>query len=319
MPIQKRYNNKKKFVSKKRNTYLKNKNKNLNNYRKKKNNFANKRRPFTEIKSQSHKELWGRLGGTTSLPTSGDVIFNPQVLQNMSAPGSGPGSEVPLITYWFPIWSYLSMTRGLGDKAMLGKSITGKFLTAKIHFEFPVTPQQYNPRYYMIHGWVTTPLNHTDYTNVSVKDTTRSDILNHIQNMTKRDFDQVSKEEFLNFNDKQQRNYKILGYRKMVNKNRMVSAGIEPTVLYNGAANTHMLRGVPQDVEFVAKWPMNNRKLTYSLGKQITTSNNYEHRFPNRAWLPFLMFYCPDAGHITTGTTNCPTVAYDNKFWFSDS
>ena len=301
--------------------YQANKRKNLANYRRAKNRFQASRRPFVEVKSQSHSDLWARLGGTPDTPTSGDVITDPRKLVNMSVvpAGSPPGTpSSALITQFFHMWSFLSPLQGLGSQSMIGKTVTAKYLTCKVHFEFPIKAQLTNPRYYLIHGFVTIPMNGTLYTDPTRGDTTRSDIITHIQNHLKRDFDETRKEEFLRFNEKRQKDYKILGYKRIApNRNRQQLPG---QIVYNSDAGNNVVHGVNSDKDYILKFPMNNKKITYSAGKQLTTPppglNMY---YPNKSWLPFVLYYCPDAGHVVGGHDNSPSIAFNDKFWFTDS
>lgn len=308
-----RRNNQKKRTS----NYLKNKRKNLNNYRRKKQNFQSKRRPFVEVKSQSHSELWKKLGGSTTNPTAGDVITDPRILKNMTTPDM---TASPLITQFFQIWSFLNPLQGLGSSSMIGKAVTGKFLTTKVHFEFPTEPQPTNPRYYLVHGWVKVPLNRTLYTTPTRDDTTRESIILHIQNHLKRDFDESRKEEFLKFNEKIQKDYIILGYKRVApNRNQQQLPG---QVVFNTATAGNVYHGVNSDKDYVLKYPLNNRKITYSTGSQTAMPPPGISKpmfYPNKSWLPFFLYYCPDAGHVSNGHANSPSIAYDNKFWFTDS
>ena len=73
MPIKKNYKKKtyKKKVSTKK-TITK-------RYNRKKRTFANKRRPFVEVKSHTHYDVWQLLGGSPTLPVA-DSVLDPKAL-----------------------------------------------------------------------------------------------------------------------------------------------------------------------------------------------------------------------------------------------
>lgn len=318
MPMPRKYA-KRRVARKKRGgpnkTYLGAKRRAVRNYRAKKNNFQAKRRPFVEVKAQSTTDLWMRLGGTDTNPTVGDVIKDPKPLVNMTTTGTNQA----VITHFFHLWSFLNLTQGIGSQVMTGKSVTAKYLTAKVHFEFPSTPPDTNPRYYLVHGWVKIPTNNTAYTDPTRADFTRANLIDHIQDHLKRDFDEVTKSEFLNFNEKRQKNYIVLGYKRIApNQNRMY---LPTQIVYNTTSQNNVIHGIPSDKNYVLKWPMNNRKITYSNGKTTNlppgTTDNF--MYPNNSWLPFFLYYCPDAGHVLPGHQYSPSIAHDDKFWFTDS
>lgn len=318
-------NNKKKVYRKKKTSttpnqrYQNQKKKASSTYKKSKNNFSQLRRPFVEVKSQTHTEVWTRLGGTNEFPVA-DSVLDPKALRSMVAPlPGGPGPHPPepaLISQDLPLWSFLNINRGIDSKTMTGNSITGKYLTCKLHFEFPPLTQVNNPRYYIIHGWMINPLDLTEYTTPKKSEFTRVEYQQYIYDQIKLNFDEQIKAEFLQFNPKRTKNYITEGYQRIkADKN---SLQFNPQIVYNSTANNNVLHGKPSPVNLTLKFNVENKKYTYSEGNSLLQGGP-KFNFLNSSWLPFVLYYCPDAGQVPGGTDNSPAIAYDNKFYFTDS
>ena len=310
-----------------------------NNYRKRKaafkpaqkKRFARKRAPFTEIKSISHTELWQKMGGL-GLNTV-DMVKDPKILTHMATSTTSiTTNNIPFISKMFPLWSYYNPVNGTGDNEMIGRSLTAKYLTARLHFEFPVNAQLVNPRYYIIHGWVTKPCVLTQFTSPVKSAYTRSLLLEHIADMVVNDFNNDADDEFLDFKERQNKNYKILGYRRI--KPKSTENQIQPTVHTTDTSINPQTFGAPSDQNHTFKWPLNNRKLRFTTGTSVAPVTIPFLYTNDGDWLPFLMYYCPDTDKIPQTTSDigeppvpvthytdnqCPKIAYENKFWFSDS
>ena len=274
--------------------------------------MAAARRPFVEIKSRDHHQLWEQFGGSTTFPNV-DTITNPKILVNMTNTDSTPKRS-----HIFPIWSYMNPTQGFTENDMLGLSLVGKYLTAKVNFQWPSEPQTNNPKYYMVHGWITIPPNNSVYSTPSISSYTRSQLLQHITNHLSRDFDQDTKEEFLQFKEAQRKDFKILGYRRV--KPNQNTLQVQPTV--NPDTTNQIALGRLGQLNLTFKWPLNNRKILYDRGQDQTMSGSAPFLYDNKGWVPFLLYYCPSAGEGIgpgNGTTKSPSIAYNDKFWYSDS
>lgn len=277
--------------------------------------FANARRPFVEVKSRSHKDLWEYMKGE-STATTFDTIVNPLEPINMT---TGTAVATAIKMKLLPIWSYLNPVQGVTEQDIIGTTMVAKYLTAKVQFYYPQTPQITSPRYYLVHGWVKVPVNLTAYTTPSRVEFERQDLLDHIQNHVKNYFDQDGKDEFLQFKEKSNKDFVTLGYKRIMT-NRNTNGGINPTLIGSDQYSTGVLGANPVKT-FVVKWPMNNRKLKYIFGtqNQVSGATNAPFMYENKSWLPFLLYYCPDADIISAGNQNSPVIAYNNKIWFTDS
>ena len=289
---------------------------NLNQYRAKKARFQASRRPFVEIKSRSHKEFWATLGGSQQYYPEVDGVVDPTVLKPMVVLNQGQPTGDALLSRLFPIWSMMNPVQGITEKDMLGRTLTAKYLSAKVQFEWPKNPSLVNPRYYLIHGWVKIPPNLTQYTTPSKANFTRGNLLTHIENHIKKDFDQNDKEEFLIFKEKTNKDYITLGYKR-IRADRNAQGGINPT----SGGNPVLVAGQNPIISMTLKWKINNRKIKFVKGTNNDTviTDGIPFFYDNKGWLPFLLYYCPDAGHVLPGADNSPAIAYNDKFWFSDS
>lgn len=296
-------------------TFRKKKANNLATYRRKKNNFQAKRRPFVEIKSRSHKEFWATLGGG-AMYAEVDSVRDPTVLKSMTTDGTATGLAV--ISNFFPIWSYMNPVQGITEKDMIGRTLTAKYLTAKVQFEWPQYTPLKSPRYYLIHGWVKTPPNLNLYTTPKKGEFTRGNLITHVENHIKQHFDENDKEEFLTFKEKSNKDFITLGYRR-IRTDRNANGGINPSTTHD--ASTVVISGQNPIVTTTLKWPLNNRKIKFVKGTNNDTviTQGIPFFYDNHGWQPFMLYYCPDAGEITPGYQNSPSIAYNDKFWFSDS
>ena len=298
-----------------KNNYRKKRAANLKAYRRKKMRFQAMRRPFVEIKKRSHLDLWETFGGSTTFPTV-DTITNPMALQNMT---NSDTDKTPKRSHIFPIWSYMNPVQGITEKDMLGTTLTAKYLTAKVNFQFPSDLQTNNPKYYMVHGWVKVPTNLTIYTTPSRTDFTRTQLLQHLTNHISRDFDQNKKEEFLYFKEAERKDIQILSYRRVKPDQNSLQVPIDTD--FTTSSQVQVIGKLPQ-VNMTFKWPCANRKIKYEKGTDSTMTGSAPFYYDNKGWLPFLLYYCPSAGMGIgpgNGEAKSPSIAYNDQFWFSDS
>lgn len=285
--------------------------------------MARKRAPFVEIKSRSHTELWETMGGTTMTPVI-DTVVDPKIIVHMATVNASPSSNnIPFISYGFPLWSYLNPVQGVGDNDIIGRSLTMKYLTARVHFEFPVNLPVKNPRYYLIHGWVKASPKLTEFTTPIRSQFTRAQLSEFIDDQVVNQFNNDADDEFLNFKEKQNKNYSILGYRRIKPKKNELM--IDPQMYLTNTTVNPQTYGQPSPQNHTFRWPLNNRKIRYTTGATSETSTPFMYPNDHGTFLPFLLYYCPDTPLVPRGADGnygdnlCPKIAYDNKVWFSDA
>ena len=289
--------------------------------------MARNRRPFVEIKGRDHKSLWQTMGGTGSNIV--DNVSDPTLNKSMTVE-TGQGIFTPVKSNFFPLWSFLNPIQGVTDQDMTGTQMVPKYLTAKVTWTWPEKLQVNNPKYYMIHGWCTVPMNLTEFTTPKLSEFTRANMIQHIINHVRRDFDESVKNEHLQFKPIETKDYTILSYQRVrpnQNANQIVPvnavtrpAGSDASM--NPAVITPLGRLGQKTMTF--KWPLKNKKQRYVYGASSATVDGKEVPFlyNNSSWQPFLLYYCPSAGEglgPALGIDNSPKIAYNDKTWFSDS
>lgn len=264
----------------------------------KKNNFQKRRAPFVETKSRTHAEM---AEGSSTDPNIN--IGNPLVYSMVKNDDA--------FTH-LRLYSFTSMTRGLGEMQMIGSSVYSRFLKAKVSFLYPTGENQLTvpTNQYLVHGWVKAPMQLTDLTTPVVYNTNRQNIQDYVAQRTMPFFNE--REDKLKFIPKSNTGIKILGYRKIKNnKNAEFST--------EGAA--------VGPVNMSCTWRI-NRKISYEQGypnPAIVTGlgPNDDFNFVNSSWLPFALIYNPQFGSLPQGQNPDPKtvirVAYNDCHWFSDS
>lgn len=284
--------------------------------------MAAARRPFVEIKARDHKALWVTMGGTELSPVV-DNVTDPTVNQNMTT--NVGGTYVPHKSHFFPLWSFLNPVQGVTDADMIGTQMVPKYLTCKLTWTWPSVLQANNPKYYLIHGWCTTPMNTTEFTTPKTADLTRAQIITHVTNHVRRDFDESVKKEHLQFKPIETKDYTILGYKRIRpnnNSNQIAPANVVAAPITSmGAPAVIQQEGRLGQINMAFKWPLSNKKVQFSYGATSAPSGT-PFLFNNKGWIPFLLYYCPSAGEgigPLNGQDNSPSIAYNDKTWFSDS
>ena len=288
---------------------------------KKKVAFGKSRRPFVEVKSRSHSELWITLGGDPTTHPQPDIVLDPRVLRPMVGPTP---IYTPLISAMLPVWSYYNPVQGVTEKDMIGSTLTCKYLTAKLMFNFPDNVQLKNPRYYIIHGFIKTAPDNTAYTTPNRTSFTRPNLIDHIFNTLKEDFDEHTKNEFLQYKEKQNKDYIVIGYRRI--RPSQEEQQITPFGVSIPSTDALAMHGKPSPKNIHLKWPVMNRKVKFTKGTDNSaiivggTPFFYDNNGTGMNGTPFILYYCPDAGQlVANGIANSPSIAYDNKLWFTDS
>lgn len=261
-----------------------------------KNQMAIRRAPFVETKSRTHEDVYLQVNNPS-------MVIDPTDFNTI--PNSNSDGDVQTITS-LPILSMLSHSQGLGEDEMIGLSVFGKYLKAKLQFKLPdgANSITHPADVYLVHGFVKAPFGRTSFTNPTAQATDRNDVKGWISRHIKDFFDE--REDKLRFIPKQNTNLTILGYRK-IKPNRNANLGVDAI---GNAQGTFPM------INMSCYWPV-KRKIYYTPG----TSNqaNVQFLYPNTQQLPFMAVYNPTAGQFTAGADYSLKVAYNDCFWYSDS
>ena len=281
--------------------------------------FAAKRRPFVEIKGRSHEELYDSMFGQAGGQTPVDNVYNPT--QSTSLTTGGPGDPAQKLTL-LPLWSFMNPVVGTSDKDMLGRSLTAKYLTCRVTLRPPThyDPNQEplaSPRLYLIHGWMTNPINNNAFTNPSRESFTRADLLNYLSNHVSQKWKDDGDKNFLQFREKSQLDIKILGYKR-IKIRRSNNLATPPTIVNDSANDQQITLGQNPRQDHTIRFNMNNRKVKYSYGTNPSASH-VDFLYPNDSWIPFVLLYQPDHEIQPNGIDKNWQVLFNNKLWFSDS
>lgn len=279
--------------------------------------FAAKRRPFVEIKARDHKQLWNDMGGTAP---SRDTVVDPYVPRHLTtAAMSAPAKLTHL-----PVWSYINPVQGFGQEDMLGQFLTPKFLKMKLSLRPPVTyaaqpapgsVRGASPRLYVIHGWMTNPLNLNRFTTPTREGITRAEFLEYMHNHISEKWANTGRQNSLDFPEKTQIDIKILGYKRIRNPaDNNISVPLAGQALGVG---TSTIVGQQPVKELKLTWPLRNKKVKYVTGANTGTDVNF--MYPNDSWVPFTLLYQPDNDYQSAGNDYNWSFAYNDKTWFSDS
>ncbi len=216
--------------------------------------------------------------------------------------------------HFVPVWSFLSMTRGIGPDQMIGNTVYAKYLKSRIIITLGsnlATPGLTGvaEELRVIHGWVTAPLCLTSYTTPNDTALDRSGLQKHIHDQVKEFYD--DRGDPLRFNPKRTSCLKILGNRKIVRKADQYN--MQPQPYFDTDQADLLVAGTADEVTVTTTWPM-NRKIFYQQSNAQTGESDLWY-YPTGSWLPFVMFYSP----LFAATTAGPTFHYNNVFYFTDS
>lgn len=281
--------------------------------------LAKTRRQFEEMKSYSHEQLAIDLGVTSMNPVV-DHIYNPTVLQNMtSSTGNAMTSKI------FPMWSFYNPKQGFDDESMIGSKRINKFCKCKMVFQPPAHPQVDNPKYYLISAWITLPINNTEFSTPTKAAFTRAELISHILHAVQKNFDENQKREFVNFNPIETKHYKVVSYRRI--KFDQNNQSINPQMAIEPGVTVYpQTYGKASKQNHSFTWKLDATKNTqYTAGTTPTSSAAVPFLYPNKSWLPVVIYYCPDAGDpdgsagagSRDGNDNNPIIYYNNQTWFT--
>ncbi len=273
--------------------------------------MAIRRKPFVEGKSRSNYEISVVIGVTGAIPTV-DEVTNPITSHVLST--------TTAVTNIFQ-WSYLNSFQSLAEQGQIGNAVYGRYLKCKLEFTLPSGAHtiQHPCDVWLVHGWVTAPLNPTDKTTPDRGDMTRTDVITHIRNHCNEHFD--DKSDKLKFTEKKETNVKILGYRK-IRPNNNESLGINNAVYHPTNSAGFITAGSKSPINMTCNWTV-NRKIHYENGTDQATSTPggvaLQFMYPAYQWLPFVLVYNPSFADFTAGADYQIQCRSNNQFWYSDS
>lgn len=293
-------------------------------------NFQKRRAPFVETKQQTDQMVATKAGILTGTPND-TIRMTTEQLQIPYGTISGSGVVAPQTLTLFPINSFLNMNPGIGATELIGQSCYSRYLKCKVEFELPFHQNQIKHPcdMFLIHGWVTTPINANLHTTPTMVDITRDNVQDHIQEQVLEYFNQRT--DKLQYIPKRTSNIKILGYRKLKVKNNS-NLGPDPTWVSQGA-NPVYGWGARPVINMVCNW-RTKRKIHYVEGDTNLPAGPagipLAHMYPNYAWLPFMALYNPTAAEFlssvrypggTPGSNDPPEmfIRYNSIHYFSDS
>lgn len=291
---------------------------------KRKRQFQKRRNPFVENKTRTAAEFSADLDPMRDLSATSGPLSVPTAFPDPTIFRYMPVDDAQTII--LPSVFY-SMNRGLTENEMIGSSIYTKYLKTKIQL---IAPQgahmiDYPSNLYVIHGWITAPLQPTTLTTPSVSSMTYVDVFTHVYNYVKEFY--AARKDTLEFPEKREQHIKFLGYRKVLtDKNRNIPV--------QGVSDVATTRGALAPINISCKWTV-NRKIHYNKGTSVAANGDPAtypkavFNYPTGTWLPFIVIfnpqfastpgYDPDAPNQGVSNNDLWSVAHNSKMWYSDS
>lgn len=286
-----------------------------------KNQMAKRRAPLVETKQRVAADVARIVYGAPATPSEAVVaaLFDPQQplnwrpLHNESA------------FHNIPVTPWLRQVQGLDEDQIVGRSIFSKYLKAKLEFRMPYNevtgidhsdPTSFyvnkmidTPRkVYVVHGWVTNPLNAPIAAQVGAPFTknqgeiTETMLNQHIGDALRSYFDNGV--DRLSFRERETSDIQILGYQRLKPKTyHSLAAQANPSA-NTGLAATAVRAAVGSipNVYITCNWGQINRKVPLTEGVSVTDSTEppaetgeLKNFYPNNSHLPFLFVYNMDA------------------------
>lgn len=270
-----------------------------------KKNINTKLRPMVETKKRIQSQI-------ATTPVDPDGIPNPLISDQMDA---GATAE----TYIIQIpWSYCSLNQGVTNDTMIGTNLYSRYLKAKYEFTFDNTSSAatvglngITTSFYLVHGWVTVPINATQYTDPSQATVSRSDYVAHVDKQVKQYFNQST--DPLGFESKVKTGVKIEGYRRIKRKKQETSVPL--TAIYDTDQGEAVVTGSVEPIYMSCNWTT-KKKVHYSPGFPSTANPDASFFNPNWSWIPFSLIYAPKIKSMP-GSSGI-LFKHDNCHYFSD-
>lgn len=284
-----------------------------------KGNFQKKRSVFVETKSRDHKQIWTQIGG----PAAGgpvDSISDPQ--ERVYMVDSAAMGDPSVTALFQPVWSYINPFVGTGKSDMIGRYLCPKFMNVKVSMNFPETITNVAPRLYLVHGWVTRPMDLNEFTTPTRNQCTRIDLITHILNYIKPYFDGDGQLEHTEYKEASEKDFRVEGYKRIkFSQDKQLSIMPSRVVTEDAAGTIDNLVEIgdipPQD--HTLKFKLNPGKVRYDEGTTPAVSVTYPFIYPNKSHLPFWLIYNKDSSQMPNGTQNNFSIRYNDKTWFSDA
>lgn len=256
------------------------------------------------------KKFCGYINGVVPGPIDGDLsitsiarVLVPNAYMHMQAESMG------------------TVTQG---SSISGNDIFSRYLSIKISLKYPTndfTPVGVQCRpVELIWGWVR-PLNLTNLTTPTHDTVAHGQITESVVSQLGGDFDQA--EDDMIFKDKTRRSYNVIGRKKLLPNNN--DSVIQSTW---GSAAGFSQRGGAPEVKTTVSWPT-QKKLEFSKSADSGTGGlGIPFAYPNQAYIPFVIFYNPDAEKYEANTINTETGALEQRqikistnscHWFNDA
>lgn len=283
-----------------------------------KKNFMRKRAAVVETKRKDHEALRqvGFFAGTGTNPIQDHLAWTVYNTEHI---------HMNPLTYY--CWS-----QGLDQSQHIGQSVTVKHLNQKIAVRFPqpvmkvagdpqfvpFIPQDYE----LVWGWIPAPLQLTGATTPAVNTVSLDEIKAHT-NLRIVDYFNSRKDK-LRFIPKKDSSIRISGRRKVRPDLRYQSTA--PATTVPGTVGSDTVIGTIPDYNTEITWKMPNggKKLWLEQTGNLDGANKLIGMYPNYSWMPFCVLVNWDydellANHPTNTSLYCPSVAWNDIVYFTDS
>ena len=284
-----------------------------------KKNFMRKRAAVVETKRKTQEDLRavGFFAGTGTNPIDDHLQWTVYNTEHI---------HMNPLTYY--CWS-----QGLDQSQHIGQSVTVKHLNQKVQVRFPQPvmkiagdPQKvpFIPQSYeLVWGWIPAPTQYTGTTTPAANNVSLTELKQHTNHRIVDYFN--SRKDKLRFIPKKDSSIRITGRRK-----------VRPDLRYQSTAPAHTtdatypsedtVVGTIPDFFTEIQWKMPNggKKLWLEQTGNLDGANKLIGMYPNYSWMPFCVLVNWDydellANHPTNTSLYCPSVAWNDIVYFTDS
>lgn len=283
-----------------------------------KKNFMRKRAAVVETKRKTHEDLRdvNFFAGNGTNPVQDHLAWTVYNTEHI---------HMNPLTYY--LWS-----QGLSQSQHIGQSVTVKYLNQKIAVRFPqpvmkvagdpqfvpFIPQDYE----LVWGWIPAPTQYTGATTPAANNVSVEELKAHT-NLRIVDYFNTRKDK-LRFIPKKDATIRISGRRKVRPDLRHQSTA--PATTVPGTVGADTVIGTIPDFNTEISWKMPNggKKLWLEQTGNLDGANKLIGMYPNYSWMPFCVLVNWDydellANHPTNTSLYCPSVAWNDICYFTDS